>query len=226
MKVLKLDLFQETACYKKPFAFKISETYPLPPYSTVNGMLHKILNAEELIPMAISIQGIYESIVNNYQSMYFYKDSTVTQMPLNIHLLYNVHLIIHVKADEEILNKIVEKIYSSDEFLSLGRREDLVRINSIKFVEVKEVDLEDDEDINYIKIKYPIYIPKNNIPCELKGINYRLNWKYNVKLKNKVREWEKLDVLYVDETQNGEEDFINDGVVLLDEDDDVVFFNA
>lgn len=35
MKVLKLKLFQETACYKKPFAFKVAETYPLPPYSTI-----------------------------------------------------------------------------------------------------------------------------------------------------------------------------------------------
>ena len=35
MKILKLKLFQETACYKKPFAFKVAETYPLPPYSTV-----------------------------------------------------------------------------------------------------------------------------------------------------------------------------------------------
>ena len=43
MKILKLKLYQETACYKKPFATKVAETYPLPPYSTVIGMFHKIL---------------------------------------------------------------------------------------------------------------------------------------------------------------------------------------
>ena len=46
MNIIKLKLFQETACYKKPFAFKVAETYPLPPYSTVIGMLHKVLQAQ------------------------------------------------------------------------------------------------------------------------------------------------------------------------------------
>lgn len=226
MKALKLNLFQETACYKKPFAFKIAETYPLPPYSSVSGMLHKILEAQEFIPMSISIQGDYESILSNYQSMYFYKDKTTTQMPLNIHLLYNVNLIIHIKGSEEILNKIVDKISSNNEFLSLGRREDLVRINNIKFVDVKEIDLENDEDINYVKIKHPVYIPKSKLPCELKGINYRLNWKYKVNAESKTREWDKIDVLYVDEIKSDEKDFINEGIVLLDDDEeDLVFFN-
>lgn len=226
MKALKLNLFQETACYKKPFAFKIAETYPLPPYSSVSGMLHKILEAQEFIPMSISIQGDYESILSNYQSMYFYKDKTTTQMPLNIHLLYNVNLIIHIKGSEEILNKIVDKISSNNEFLSLGRREDLVRINNIKFVDVKEIDLENDEDINYVKIKHPVYIPKSKLPCELKGINYRLNWKYKVNSESKTREWDKIDVLYVDEIKGDEKDFINEGIVLLDDDEeDLVFFN-
>ena len=73
MKALRLDLFQETACYRKPFAIKISETYPLPPYSTINGLLHRILDAKEYIPIRISIQGDYESLVNEYQTTYFYK---------------------------------------------------------------------------------------------------------------------------------------------------------
>ena len=51
MKILKLKLYQETACYKKPFATKVAETYPLPPYSTIIGMFHKILQAE---PGAVS----------------------------------------------------------------------------------------------------------------------------------------------------------------------------
>ena len=55
MKILKLKLYQETACYKKPFATKVAETYPLPPYSTIIGMFHKILQAGpgEYFPMNI-----------------------------------------------------------------------------------------------------------------------------------------------------------------------------
>ncbi len=62
MAVLRLKLFQETACYKKPLAFKVSETYPLPPYSTVKGMLHALVDATEFIPMRISVQGTYDTI--------------------------------------------------------------------------------------------------------------------------------------------------------------------
>ena len=109
MKILKLKLFQESVCYKKPFAFKIAETYPLPPYSTVIGMFHKILGAKpgEYFPMNISIQGEYESIFTNYQNLRMFKGKDqVTAMPRNVHQLLNVELVIHVKAEDEIINKI------------------------------------------------------------------------------------------------------------------------
>lgn len=54
MKLLRLKIFQETACYLKPFAFKVGETFPLAPFSTVKGMLHAVLDAKEYIPMNIS----------------------------------------------------------------------------------------------------------------------------------------------------------------------------
>ena len=150
MKALRLDLFQETACYRKPFAIKISETYPLPPYSTINGLLHRILDAKEYIPMRISIQGDYESLVNEYQTTYFYKKNTVTKMPMNQHLLLNVKLIVHINAEDSVLDKLYDRIKNLDEFLSLGRREDLLRIDDVQFVELNEYevgsDVEDDED--------------------------------------------------------------------------------
>ena len=86
MKILKLKLFQETACYKKPFAFKVAETYPLPPYSTVIGMCHKVIGAKpgEFYPMNVSVQGEYESIFSNYQNLRMFKgNDKVTAMPRN-----------------------------------------------------------------------------------------------------------------------------------------------
>ncbi|MBM7623756.1 type I-B CRISPR-associated protein Cas5b [Sporohalobacter salinus] len=217
MKVLKLKLFQETACYKKPFAFKVGETYPLPPYSTVKGMLHRVLDAEEFIPMKISIQGNYDSKFVDYQNMYFDKDDKTTKMPLNIHLLHNVELIIHVKAKEEVLNRIIKGIKNSNEYLSLGRREDLIRIDEIKFVDLDEYDPWE-KGKNYF-IKYPIYIPINKITEEIEGINYRLNWKY--KIIDDLRQWEKIDVKYV---EKGSE--LSDEIdITIDEDKDLVFFN-
>lgn len=146
MKVLKLKLFQETACYKKPFAMKITETYPLPPYSTVSGLIHKVLGATEYIPLKISIQGNYESIFNNYQTTYFYKKDTITSMPMNSHMLLNVNLIIHIGAEEEILQQIYECLLNSNEYLSLGRKEDLLRIDDIYFTELEEFDVNEDNE--------------------------------------------------------------------------------
>ena len=217
MKVLKLELFQEAACYKKPFTFKVGETYPLPPYSTVKGMLHRILDAQEFIPMQISIQGDYESKFVDYQSMYFQKDKETTKMPLNMHLLHNVELIIHVKAEDEVIDNIVEGIKNSDEYLSLGRREDLVRIDGVKFVELTE---HTPNLMQSYVIKRPIYVPKDAIDSEeLSGINYRLNWKY--KIIEGLRQWEKIDTKYV---EKGAE--IIEDTIILDDEKDLVYFNV
>lgn len=231
MKVLKLKLFQETACYKKPFAMKITETYPLPPYSTVSGLIHKVLGATEYIPLKISIQGSYESIFNNYQTTYFYKKDSITSMPMNSHMLLNVNLIIHIGADEQTLQEIYNKLISFDEHLSLGRKEDLLRIDDIYFTEVEgfEVDIreidEDDFDKKELKkyeIKMPIYIPKSKIEDEkLKGISYRLNNNYtNDAKKDKKRIWNKIDAYYVEKDK-----YINYGNIYLDEDKELVYFN-
>lgn len=217
MKVLRLDLYQESACYKKPFAYKVTETYPLPPYSTVKGMLHSILKAEEFIPMQLSIQGTYESIFNSYNTMYFYKSNEVTTMPLNTHMLFGVDLTIHVKADLDTLEGIIEGIKTASDHFSLGRREDLVRIKKAELVEVKEFKI--DEDFEELPtITKPIYIPKEKLPCYLNGINYRLNWKYEI--IDEIRQWEKIDVMYTD---IGEE--LDEGIVLMDSYMDMVFFN-
>lgn len=229
MKVLKLKLFQETACYKKPFAIKITETYPLPPYSTVSGLIHKVLGATEYIPLKISIQGSYESIFNNYQTTYFYKKDTITSMPMNSHMLLNVNLIIHIGAEEEVLKEIYDKLINFDEYLSLGRKEDLLRIDDMYFTEVEEFDIDEDNEEEYelteFKIKRPIYIPKEKLEDKyVSGISYRLNNYYtNDTTKDKKRIWNKVDTYYVESGKN-----IKYGSILLDTDKnerDLVYFN-
>lgn len=212
MKILKMKLFQETACYKKPFAFKVAETYPLPPYSTVIGMFHKILQAKsgEYFPMNISIQGEYESIFSNYQNLRMFKGKDqVTAMPRNVHQLLNVNLIIHVQAEDEIIDKIYQNIINGTETFTLGRNEDLVRIDEIKFVEnIKEV-----EEVN---IERSAYIPEW-LQDDTAGINYRLNTTYEV--KNELRKWNKVNVKYVEKNTNA-------GIseTIQDEDGDNIYF--
>lgn len=193
MKILKLNLFQETTCYKKPFSFKVSETYPLPPYSTVIGMLHKIIGANpgEYYDMDISIQGNYESIFTNYQSLKNYKkDGKITTMPRDVHLLHNVELVIHVKAEDEIIDRIYENIIHGKETFTLGRNEDLVRVDSVKII--NEPKIVRQKFIN----KYNAYVPLKYTDKYENGINYKLNSKYTI--ENEIRIWEKVDVIYIE----------------------------
>lgn len=212
MQILKLNLYQETACYKKPFAMKVAETYPLPPYSTVIGMLHKILQAKsgEYFPMNISVQGEYEAIFNNYQNLRMYKGKDkVTAMPRNVHQLLNVHLIIHVQAEDQIINKIYNNIINGIETFTLGRNEDLVRVDNIKI-------LKDVEDVEDVEIVNSCYIP-DWMGTDVNGINYRLNTVY--KIKDEIRCWNKVNVKYVEKHTN---QFVYEAK--QDEDGDYIYF--
>ncbi len=214
MKILKLRLFQETACYKKPFAFKVAETYPLPPYSTIIGMFHKIIGAKsgEYFPMNISVQGNYESIFSNYQNLRMFKGKKqVTAMPRNVHQLLNIKLLIHLKADDEIVDKIYNNIIGGKETFTIGRNEDMVKIEEIKYV--------NDIVVEKGKInRYSAYVPKHICEEEmLEGINYRLNTTYTI--KNELRKWNKVDVKYVEKDENNLIEEIE-----KDEDGDIIFF--
>lgn len=206
MNVLRLKLYQQTTCYKKPFAFKVSETYPLPPHSTVKGMLHAILEANSLIPMRISIQGRYETLATDYQTHYFFKKdktnefgitldgleiehelSDITTMPIYMHMLFNVELLIHVQADEEILVELEKRINSGSVHLSLGRWEDLVRVDECELVNTDECE----EDV---PLRYNAFVPEEMLDGE-GYFPYRLNWTYRI--INGVRVWDKLHVGYV-----------------------------
>ena len=143
MRLLRLKNYQETACYQKPFAFKVGETYPLAPFSTIKAMLHAVLEANEYIPMNISIQGKSESMMIDYVKKYMYKKATaqmplnltglgydiepqnVTAMPMYVHLLYNVEHIIHIDAESTVLEQLYERLSTPNQTLSLGRWEDL-----------------------------------------------------------------------------------------------------
>lgn len=212
MKILKLKLYQETACYKKPFANKVAETYPLPPYSTIIGMFHKILQAKpgEYFPMNISVQGEYEGIFSNYQNLRMYKGKDkVTAMPRNVHQLLDVNLIIHVQAEDEIIDKIYRNVINGTETFTLGRNEDIVRIDDIKILKnVKEVDYEEIENSAYI----PEWLDK-----KVEGINYRLNTTYHI--KDDIRQWNKINVKYVEKHTNK-----SIHKTIQDEDGDNIYF--
>ena len=197
MKILKLNLFQETACYKKPLALKVAETYPLPPYSTIIGMLHKILQAKpgEYFDMNISVQGEYESIFTNYQNLRMYKGKDkVTSMPRNVHQLLNINLVIHVQAEDEVIDKIYQNIVNGKETFSLGRNEDMVRIDGTKYVQNIEQVRRDQANRN-------AYVPLEKLGEDMPGINYNLNTVYHITPDN-LRKYDKVKVKYIEEDSN------------------------
>lgn len=247
MKAIRLKIEQELVNYKVPTSFQLKETYPLPPYSTVIGMIHNLCGYTEYKDMDVSIQGYSHSRVNDLFTRYEFKpaykfDKGRHQLEVGgygigrgistTELLTEVELLIHiVPKDESLIEEISEKLMYPREFPSLGRREDLAIIKEVKVVEVSE---EETEEIVSIKNNYSTYIPLKYIKngdiyilkeknIKNKGTRYKLNKDYELteygkgKSKKIFRKWTKVDVLYSSDVFADDE-----GIVNLDEDNNLV----
>lgn len=62
MKAIRLHVKQSSANYRREETVNCRMTYPLPPYSTVIGAIHKACNYTEYHDMSVSIQGKYSSL--------------------------------------------------------------------------------------------------------------------------------------------------------------------
>lgn len=156
MKGIRIEAYQNLVNYKKPTSFQLKESYPLPPYSTVIGMVHAACGFTSYVPMQVSIQGKYHSKVNDLWTRYEFAGSSyeqgrhqlkielsdgkahgITRGVSTTELLVDVELILHVvPEDEQYIPIIVEALKSPEEYLSLGRREDLLQVNLVKEVEI------------------------------------------------------------------------------------------
>ena len=216
MKVIRLKLNQVLASYRKPTSFGIKETYPLPPYSTLIGMIHFACGFLEYVDMDISIQGTYNSKINEQYTRYefkpdFYdksrhsikidgeKNSTgLTRGLAYIELLTDVNLVIHIKSEEKNLQTIYENLINPKEYLSLGRREDLVRIDEVKFVEIVEKKTD-----TRLYFENDIFIPSSimeNLEDKINkhGTIYNIGKVYDIDTKSNTRKWRnKIDVMHV-----------------------------
>ncbi|MEM3786546.1 MAG: CRISPR-associated protein Cas5 [Nitrososphaeria archaeon] len=75
-KTLFLKLFQPYAQYRNPFTFYYAQTYPLPPKSTIVGMLQNAMDdwygtqyGYSWDELDVSIHGVFESVFWNYQNL-------------------------------------------------------------------------------------------------------------------------------------------------------------
>ena len=229
MKSIRLKLKQNLVNYKLPTSFQLKETYPLPPYSTVIGMVHNTCNYIEYKPMKISVQGKYHSKVNDLATRYEFKngmtfDASRHQIKVgeygisrgvsNVELLSDVELVIHiVPEDENLVEEIFNAFKTPHEYISLGRREDLVVVDEVKIVEISEERIKDenlriDRDYRaYVPVeiidKKKVFVEGSVDTIQYKGTMYNLTKDYvsvnygSTKSPKFFRKWNKIKVHYV-----------------------------
>jgi len=220
MECLRVKLYTPTGIFKNPLSIKGIEVYPLPPYSTIIGLIYRAMgrkwNGEYF---QISIQGDYQAIYRDYVwfKKHNFKDKELGRLPLQVPILYNLWLLIHIKASEEILNEIESGLKEPKELLFLSGGEYPVKVEEVKRVKCFEKRLSEEETIT---LNFNAYIPKEfkekiSLSGTGKGILFSFSYFYKDSQKPKTYSW--IDAYYF---QKGTEIY---GSLILDEDNNPVF---
>ncbi len=167
--VLKVNIWGQTAHFRIYGNQNFCDSYPLPPPSTVLGVLREVLGERPPEPLTLAIKGRFEGIFFDYRTflgMTVSSDSkkglwiekivnrSVETKPLYVKVLYKPRYTIYLYSPEHH-SHYLSKLNDPEGFVSLGRSEDLamIRASSIK-VERKEAKKSDK-----IKIENS-YLPK------------------------------------------------------------------
>lgn len=245
MKAIRIKIEQELVNYKVPTSFQLKETYPLPPYSTVIGMIHNACGFDEYKEMQVSIQGKYHSKVNDLFTRYEFKpemkfESGRHQLETNgfgigrgistTELLTEVELVLHIiPENQDLINEIENGLKNPKEFISLGRREDLAIIREVKIVDIfekkgKELSNRDNLYFAYIPVELTKKVNLGNEgDVQSSGTRYLLNKNYQIqnfgtnKSPKNFRTWNKKEVIYTSEFS------IKRNEVLVDSDELIIF---
>lgn len=212
-KAIQLICRQKLVNYAKPGSYALKETYPLPPYSTVIGMVHAICGFTEYHPMAVSIQGskvttfidayhaysfasgIKKDRIDKYEHVVLSegKQVGITKSVEYIELINDINLILHIipenDSDFELIMKGLEQPAL---FPSLGRHEDVLDIKSFKIVELKEEDDVILKNCAYIPVEMLKDILDEDIEKKPIGNNFNLYKKYSINKKTNRREWDSV----------------------------------
>lgn len=167
MKAIKIKLYQEMGNFKNPKSFQLKESYPLPPYSTVIGMIHMACDWKSYHAMKVSVKGDYWSSGNDLATRYefgsgryeegrhqaFFEGKEkligVTKGVSTTHFLSDLNLVFHIIPDnEEDIEVIAASMKQPKSFLALGRHEDIVSIERVEIVDISESILEDTIEMN------------------------------------------------------------------------------
>lgn len=142
--VLKVKIYQPHAHYRVPFSYQRRFTYPIPPYSTVKGLICNLLGIRNdnddrfkkiKEGLSLAIYGRYESLVKEYiwfrnlnKKSHINKFNSVAnrfidnvpqhpggQMPVTVDVLHNVNLIIYIYHPETDFLKQIKNAFENPE---------------------------------------------------------------------------------------------------------------
>jgi CRISPR-associated protein Cas5t len=187
-KITLLEIFQPFAQYRNPFTFYYAQTYPLPPKSTLIGMLQNITGRyydEDFYDMEISIHGGFESFFWNYQSLIkgtkdginlkkykgeiklwnqgfplYGKGITSQRSPVFQQELFNGHLYIFLKGKEHLIEEIENSLLNPSKIPYIGRSEDIIFLRGIYSEE--EFSISENTTKKNIWLTLPAYIKLKN----------------------------------------------------------------
>ena len=203
-RAVALKCFQAMASYRMPGSYVTRESYPMPPYSAVIGMVHKACGLSEYTPMQISVQGRSAGSISEPFTSYSFNRSVPFEAERHnvaldddgkkigigrglghVELVCDAALLIHIlPEDDALVETIAQGLTCPDQYLALGRHEDILRIDSVEIVTVNSVPAEEP-----ITLFYDAYIPEEKasaLGCA-SSTRYLLNKRYE--LAGGFRKW-------------------------------------
>lgn len=184
-KTVLIELFQPFAQYRNPFTFYYAQTYPLPPKSTIIGMLQNATGRfydHAFWDIKVSVHGGFESVFWNYQQLIkgdvtlkklngkitlwnqklpLYSNGIKSQRtPVYQQELFNGHLYIFLKGKRDLIDEIELALSNPQKILYLGRSEDIIFIKNI--YNENNWEYKNKKVSKYFRLIYPTYIKQHN----------------------------------------------------------------
>lgn len=209
-KTIILELFQPFAQYRNPFTFYYAQTYPLPPKSTIIGMLQNITERyydEDFHDLNVSMHGGFESFFWNYQSLIKGSKDGINPVNYNGELklwnqgfplygkgiksqrtpvfqqeLFNGHFHIFLKGEEGLIEEVEKALLNPCKIPYLGRSEDIIFLRGVYSEE--DFSFSENDVKKNIWLTHPTYIKlKNNSENEQFPIKNEKYPVYSIPLK-------------------------------------------
>lgn len=210
MRTIRIIAYMEDAHFKLPlWTGSYEPTYPLPPYSTVIGMIHNLCGWKKYHEMKISVSGNGAcnttdirrwkgGLCSSKESDEFCKRFPVRVKDNKNYIGYvgticmhefitDLHLCIHIAPDNETdLDVIYNSLLKPVIYPSLGQYGSLLRIDEINIVNVSN-------DLHKSSLVYDTYVPCDYYDCI--GTVFTLHKKYTIKNQRRIFEDIKVYLL-------------------------------